>query len=67
MHGQKTTTQHDRTGQQLSDSELEMVAGGLNPQPLPPCPAPKLSWRGLAPVFASAAVAAVGAAGAVLG
>ncbi len=38
MHGQKTAIQQKQTCQQLSDSELEMVAGGLNPQPLPPSP-----------------------------
>jgi len=67
MRGQKTTTRQNRTCQQLSDSELEMVAGGLNPQPLPPCPAPELSWRGLAPVFANASAATLVAAGAILG
>jgi hypothetical protein len=26
-----------QTSDELSDRELEKVAGGLNPQPLPPC------------------------------
>jgi hypothetical protein len=52
---------------QLSDSELEIVAGGLNPQPLPPCPAPELSWRVLSPVFTAAAITAIAAVGPVAG
>lgn len=55
MPGQKTAIQQKQTCQQLSDSELEMVAGGLNPQPLPPSPPPELSRRAVSAVFAGAA------------
>jgi hypothetical protein len=40
MRNQKTSTEQKQTSQQLSDKELEVVAGGLNPQPLPPSPPP---------------------------
>jgi hypothetical protein len=41
MYGQKTATEQKQTSQELSDLELEIVAGGLNPQPLPPSPPPE--------------------------
>jgi hypothetical protein len=40
MRNQKISTEHQQTSQRLSDKELEVVAGGLNPQPLPPSPPP---------------------------
>jgi hypothetical protein len=41
MHAQNTATEQRQISQQLSDAELEMVVGGLNPQPLPPSPPPE--------------------------
>lgn len=35
----------------LSDSELDIVTGGLNPQPLPPGPPPPDSFRSFASIF----------------
>jgi hypothetical protein len=40
MRAQNTATEQRQISQQLSDAELEIVVGGLNPQPLPPSPPP---------------------------
>jgi hypothetical protein len=62
MRGQDTTIH------QLSDSELETVAGGLNPQPLPPFQATtEQNWRVLSPIFTGAAVTAIAAVGPAVG
>ena len=45
MHSQKTATEQKQTSQELNELELEMVAGGLNPQPLPPSPPPEPMLR----------------------
>jgi hypothetical protein len=58
----------DTTIQRLSDSELETVAGGLNPQPLPPFQATtEQNWRVLSPIFTGAAVTAIAAVGPAVG
>jgi hypothetical protein len=36
MSDQKKATEQKKTRDQLSEKDLEKVAGGLNPQPLPP-------------------------------
>jgi hypothetical protein len=36
MHAQKTATEQEPNRDDLKDEDLEIVAGGLNPQPLPP-------------------------------
>jgi hypothetical protein len=36
MSDQKRPTEQKKTRDQLSEKDLEKVAGGLNPQPLPP-------------------------------
>jgi hypothetical protein len=36
MFDQKKATEQKKTRDQLSEKDLEKVAGGLNPQPLPP-------------------------------
>jgi hypothetical protein len=36
MPDRKTTTEQKQTRDHLSEKDLEKVAGGLNPQPLPP-------------------------------
>jgi hypothetical protein len=35
-HDQRKATEPEQNRDQLSDEDLEMAAGGLNPQPLPP-------------------------------
>jgi hypothetical protein len=40
MRNQNISTEQKQTSQELSDQELEVVVGGLNPQPLPPSPPP---------------------------
>jgi hypothetical protein len=43
MQNQKTST--EQTNRKLTDKELEGVAGGLNPQPLPPRIGPEFRAR----------------------
>jgi hypothetical protein len=57
----------ETTIQQLSYSELEIIAGGLNPQPLPPFVAHEQNWRILSPIFTGVAVTAVATAGLAVG
>jgi hypothetical protein len=41
MRAQNTATEQRQISQQLGEAELEIVVGGLNPQPLPPSPPPE--------------------------
>jgi hypothetical protein len=42
MYEKKNVTERKRTARQLDDAELDIVVGGLNPQPLPPDHMPRL-------------------------
>ena len=68
MRAQNTATEQRQISQQLSDAELEIVVGGLNPQPLPPFQATtEQNWRVLSPIFTGAAVTAIAAVGPAVG
>jgi hypothetical protein len=42
MFHDNNTTAQTQTSHELHDAELEMVVGGINPQPLPPDHMPRL-------------------------